>query len=689
MSKRKPRTVDDLLGENESLCARVAELLSAESLRLQTDRALRETEEFNAALLHNAPNPIVVINPDGSIRYVNPALERLTGFASGEVGGVKPPYPWWTPETLEKTRYDLDRAMREGAVRLEELFQTKDGQRFRVEITSVAVKAHGGLRYYLANWVDITDRMQAAEALRQERDFARNLLETARVIVVVLDNRGRVVLFNPFAQELTGYTEDEVKGADWFETFLPKAERPRIADVFHRILDGESATGVVNPIVARDGREILVRWYNSVLRDADGNVTGVLSLGHDITEIRQREEQLRQAAKMEALGRLAGGVAHDFNNMLAIIQGYADLLARSAPSEEYREDLRRIRSAAARAADLTSKLLAFGRRGVAEPRALRLSDVLDELQPMLSQAMGQSVELVISISPGLWPIKADRSLIEQAILNLAVNARQAMPDGGRLAIEAANVAPRSRTRARPDDAPPGQYVLLTVSDTGVGMSAEVTRHLFEPYYTTRKGQGMGLGLASTYGIVTQGHGHIAVDSAPGAGATFRIYLPRTDESPREPAEAMPLPSGAEDLPKGTETILVAEDEEDVRGLIVRILRNCGYTVLETGSAREALPLGEHYDGTIHLLITDVVMPTVSGRDLARRLRRVRRRLKVLYVSAYADPAPAGRDRLRRGVNFLTKPFSAQEMAEIVRRILGRPKKRRTRKKPDKGPRADG
>jgi len=655
--------------------------------RKRAEAALRESDREKAAILDSLAEHVVHHSMDMTIRWANRIAAESVGLEPEQLVG-KTCWELWHRRRTPCDGCPVVAALETGQTQTAGM-KTPDGRSWRV--TGCPVRDdQGHIVGVVETTQEITERVRAVEALRLERDFARNLVETARVIVIVLDTQARVMLFNPFAEALTGYTEDEAKRLDWFETFVPPRGRQRIRAVVRGILDGETHEEVVNPIVAKDGHEILVRWHSSVLRDAEGNVTGLLGLGHDITEIRRREAQLRQGAKMEALGRLAGGVAHDFNNMLAVIQGYADLLARSLSSPEAHEDLGRIQSAAERAADLTAKLLAFGRRGVAEPRALRFGNMLDDLQPMLRRAMGESVELTVTIQPDLWAVKADRSQIEQVILNLAVNASQAMPDNrGRLAIEAANVALGARTKDRPENVPSGEYVLLSVSDNGVGMSAEVTQHLFEPFYTTRRGQGMGLGLASTYGIVTQSGGHIAVDSAPDEGATFRIYLPRTDETPREPPETLRPPSATEALPKGTETVLVVEDEEDVRHLIVQILRKHGYTVMEAGSAREAIPLGEHYDGVIHLLVTDVVMPAVSGLELARHLRRVRHQLKTLYVSAYTDPSPAGRDRLRRGVNLLTKPFSAQELAETVRRILDSTKRKRPRAKPRKGPRDTG
>ena len=517
---------------------------------------------------------------------------------------------------------------------------------------------------------EITGRRRAEEALRAQRDFAESLVDTARVVILILDGEGKVVRFNPFAQELTGYSEEEALGKDWFATFLPDDDRPRIQDLFRTIMSGVPARGIVNPILARDGRRILVRWYNSLLRDAQGNVIGVLSIGHDITEIREKEEQLRQAVKMEGIGRLAGGIAHDFNNMMAIIRGYADLLAKSVSDEQQQEDVGKIRTAAGRAAGLTKQLLAFSRRQVVQPRTIQLNDVILGMDSMLRRVIGEDVELNTVAAKRLWPVTADPAQIEQVILNLVVNAREAMPDGGKLTIRTANATLGRSRAARLPDVAPGKYAVLSVSDTGVGMTDEVKAHVFEPFFTTKEvGEGTGLGLATCYGIIKQNDGHIEVESEPGKGATFRLYLPRS-RAPAEKAGAEALPPAGR-LREGRETILVAEDEEPVRQLIVRVLREAGYTVLETANAREALPLGEHYEGPIHLLVTDVIMPGTGGKNLAARLTEKRPDMKVLYISGYAGQLSLGQEPGLDGAVFLAKPFSPGELTRGVRKALGR------------------
>ena len=581
------------------------------------------------------------------------------------------------PELLGESVFEkdikphVDRCLEGRTVQYELLHSGPDGQEHNLEITYYPLRGDGPQPTGLVSVMrDITGRKRAEEALRVQRDFAQNLVDTARVVVLILDREGKVVRFNPFAQELTGYSEKDVVGKDWFATFLPDGDRPRVEDVFRAVMSGEPARGIVNPILARDGRHILIRWYNSLLRDAQGEVIGVLSIGNDITEIREKEEQLRQAVKMEAIGRLAGGIAHDFNNMMAIIRGYADLLAKSVSDEQQQEDVGKIRTAAGRAAGLTKQLLAFSRRQVVQPRTIQLNDVILGMDSMLRRVIGEDVELTTVAAKRLWPVTADPAQIEQVILNLVVNAREAMPDGGKLTIGTANATLGKSRAARLPDVAPGKYAVLSVSDTGVGMADEVKAHVFEPFFTTKEvGEGTGLGLATCYGIIKQNDGHIEVESEPGKGATFRLYLPRS-LAPAEKAGAEARPPVGR-LREGRETILVAEDEEPVRQLIVRVLREAGYTVLETANAREALPLGEHYEGPIHLLVTDVIMPGTGGKDLAARLTEKRPDMKVLYISGYAGPLSLGREPGLDGAVFLAKPFSPGELTRGVRKALGR------------------
>jgi signal transduction histidine kinase len=382
------------------------------------------------------------------------------------------------------------------------------------------------------------------------------------------------------------------------------------------------------------------------------------------------EDQLRQAQKMEAIGRLAGGFAHDFNNMMTAVIGFSHfVLARLEEAHPLRSHVEEIKRAGERASALTSQLLAFSRKQVLQPRVLDLNEVVNEVEKLLQRLIGEDIELVSVLDPGLEPVGADPGQLEQVIMNLALNARDAMTTGGKLTIETANVELDEHHAASHFDVEPGAYVLLAVSDTGVGMDAETQARIFEPFFTTKEqGKGTGLGLATVFGIVKQSGGDVFVYSEPGRGTTFKIYLPRV-QAPVERLEPRATP---ETPPRGSETILLVEDEEMVRNLEREVLEAQGYRVLEARNARHALELAQEHAGAIHLLVTDVVMPELSGRELAEQLVALRPDSKVLYTSGYADDAIVRHGVLEPGIAFLPKPLTPASLAHKVREVLDSP-----------------
>ncbi len=386
-----------------------------------------------------------------------------------------------------------------------------------------------------------------------------------------------------------------------------------------------------------------------------------------VESLRQREAQLRQAQKMEAMGRLAGGIAHDFNNLLTVIRGYSELiLNRLAPTDPIRNDMEEIKTAGNRAAGLTSQLLAFSRNQVREPRVLDLNTLVANVEKMLRRLIGENVHLVTVLEPVPGPIKADQGQLEQVLMNLAVNARDAMPQGGTLVIETATVELDGSDVGRFADVLPGPYVMLAVSDTGCGMDENTQAHMFEPFFTTKEpGKGTGLGLSIVYGIVKQSGGHMAVSSEPGQGTMFKVYFPRVDRQVKE----VPPYSTTRPSPRGSETVLVVEDEEQVRALECGILQASGYRVLAAGDGREALRMCHEYPGPIHLLMTDIVMPHMSGQDLAHQVAPLRPAMKVLYVSGYADDTVVRSSTTQAHHAFIQKPFDADTLLHNVRHML--------------------
>ena len=383
--------------------------------------------------------------------------------------------------------------------------------------------------------------------------------------------------------------------------------------------------------------------------------------------LRKSEEQLRQWQRVEAIGRLAGGVAHDFNNLLMTILGCSELLLRDFdPQDPRREEVEEIRRAAQRATSLTHQLLAFGRRQVLQPQVLGLNEIVENMNRMLRRLIGEDIQFLTILTPGLWPVKVDPGQIEQVIMNLVVNVRDAMPGGGRLTIETANANLDAAYARRHISVKPGAYVMLAVTDTGCGMNADTQSHLFEPFFTTKeKEKGTGLGLSTVYGIIKQSGGNIWAYSEIDKGSTFKVYLPRAEEAVRsyKPKEPTPVVAG------GTETILLVEDEEAVRTMISRVLQGSGYQILEARHGKEALEICRQHIGPIHLMVTDVIMPQMSGRELAEQLAPLRPEMKILFMSGYPDNAIVHHGVLEAGTAFLQKPFTLSALENKVREVL--------------------
>ena len=836
--------------------------------------------------------------------YFSPEWKAQIGYAEDELPNV---YKEWEsrlhPEDREQTLRAL-RAYRQGQTdkyAVEFRLRHKDGSYRWIFARGEMLLDDSGKPVRMNGChLDITDRVRAEETLQEEKDFAEDLIATAQAIVLVLDTEGRIVRFNPYMETVSGYSLDEVRGKDWISTFLPRRDHKRIRKLLLRAVDDIPTRGNVNAIVTKDGRERRIEWYDKTLKDREGNIAGLLSIGHDITEREQTtralresemmnrsllegspvctkiidldsklqymsaaglrqlkipditpylgqpyppefypesmraslvkglelakageissveapvhdtegnevwyhttfvpargddgrveyiiassveitdrklaedaiadlarfpsenpypvlrilpdgtilhanpstarllanqgrsadgqapedwlqcaetamksgtvvrkefhygqetfalhfvpladaayvnvygvnvtgqkdlEAQLRQAQKMEAIGRLAGGIAHDFRNQLTVITGYADwMLSHMDDDNQYAQYMRQILDAAKRSTRLTGHLLAFSRREVLEPRVVGPMALIYSLVEPLKHMIGEDVVLVTSGADNLDNITVDPSQFEHMLVNLAVNARDAMPDGGDLRIDVRSTELDSQSARRNIDARPGKYVTITVSDTGIGMDAQTRRNAFDPFYTTKPvGEGTGLGLSMVYGFVRQSGGYITLRSKVGHGTTFKIYLPATTEQAQETES----PGDAEDTTgnRATATILAVEDNQQLRGMLADILRKGGHTVLTAGNAREALPIGEHYEGQIDLLITDVVMPGMSGVELAEKLKAVRPDMPVLLVSGYGDSELLRRGLTADNTELLLKPFGADELLSAVNSIL--------------------
>jgi two-component system cell cycle sensor histidine kinase/response regulator CckA len=510
-------------------------------------------------------------------------------------------------------------------------------------------------------------RQQANQALRDER--FRLLVQAVKgYAIFMLDPDGRIICWNTGAELIFGYHEQEVVGRHYALFFTPEdVQAGAPGGELDSARTGGSFEGECRR-VRKDGSQFLAHAVLAAVRHAEtGQLLGFSQVTHDVTERKHLEEQLRQAHKMEAVGSLAAGVAHDFNNLLTVILGYSDiLLATLHEHDQARASVEQIGKAGARAAALTRQLLAFSRRQVLRPQVLDVNARLADIETFLRRLIREDIEVVIEPAPGLWHVEADPVQLEQVILNLAVNARDAMPRGGRLTVQTANVELGRTSRPAPPEVQAGPYVMLALSDTGVGMDPATLARIFDPFFTTKRpGQGTGLGLSTVYGIVKQSGGHVEVESRPGAGTAFRVYLPATDGAAQLDRARAPVSGVA----GGKETLLLVEDEAGIRGLGQVVLRDAGYNVLVASDGEEALEISMQHKEVIHLLVTDVIMPGMSGVQVANRLTALRPGLKVLYMSGYAEDAVARQGMLGPGTPFLPKPFAPKDLAIKVRELL--------------------
>jgi PAS domain S-box-containing protein len=513
---------------------------------------------------------------------------------------------------------------------------------------------------------DITERKRAEEEIRQSQEKLRMHIENTPLAVVEWDLQFRVVEWNASAERIFGYTREEAIGQHAY-FIIPRPVRPLVDKVWQELLAQKGGMhGSPNDNITKDGRTISCEWYNTPLVDAAGRVLGVASFVHDVTERVALEERLRQSQKMEAIGRLAGGVAHDFNNLLTVILGYTQILSDGLPSGRLANATGQIKSAAERAAGITRQLLAFSRKQVLSPRIIDLNDIVLNLDSLLRRLIGEDIEVLTVPARDLGSVTADPGQIEQVIMNLALNARDAMPRGGKLTLETANVELDATHTREHHSLEPGRYVMLAVTDTGMGMSPEVQARIFEPFFTTKEvGKGTGLGLSTVYGIIKQSGGYIWVYSEPGRGTTFKIYFPRVEM----PAQEAGNDTGSGGVQRGTETIVLVEDDSQLRDLTSSVLSQCGYRVLVASSPEEGLAISKANHREMRLLITDVVMPRMNGRQLAEQVLRIAPEARVLYISGYTNDAIVHYGVLDEGLWFLPKPFTLAALINKVREIL--------------------
>ena len=509
------------------------------------------------------------------------------------------------------------------------------------------------------------DHKRHEEALRQSESRYRSLVQSAVYGIYRSSVDGRFLDVNPALIHMLGYdSADEVVKLDpQREVFVEPAEHERLLQEFQR-------TGCLDSAEVRwkrkDGSVITVRLSGRAATELDEADQALEIIAEDITERRALEDQFRQAQKMEAVGRLAGGVAHDFNNLLMVVSGYTEVLMEALDQNDpLLVKVQAIQQAADRATTLTRQLLAFSRKQLLELKVVDVNSIVADMERLLRPLIGENIDLTTKLTPNVGHTRADAGQLEQVIMNLVVNAKDAMPDGGRILIQTSEADPDTARREH-SLIEPGTYILLSVSDTGAGMDRETQSRIFEPFFTTKeKGKGTGLGLSTVYGIVKQGGGYIFAQSEPGCGTTFRIYLPRV----ADPADSPRVDKHAQAAAGGSETVLLVEDEESVRELVRETLKTRGYTVIEASDGIAGMRVSEEYPGNIEILITDVVMPGMSGRELAKRVAAARPNIRVLYLSGYTEDAIIHEGALEPGTGFLQKPFTLQVLARKVREVL--------------------
>jgi two-component system cell cycle sensor histidine kinase/response regulator CckA len=635
---------------------------------LTTDR--RRFEESFRLLAESISEVFYITDADSQrILYINPAYETIWGQSCESLYADPSSFlgPLSEPDRIRLVAY-LSRvgAGEESGVLEFEVHQS-DAQARWVECRALPIRDASGAVYRINGFaLDITERRRAQEALLASERRLLTLFESVHLLVVLLDRDGRVEYLNPFALHLTGYAHDEAFGRSWSDHFLPELNRSQVATAFRAMVDLDPPSSRL-PILTKTGDVRTISWHTTVLRDDRGNSTGTLSVGEDVTERELLEHESHQARKLEAIGRLSAGVAHDFNNLLTVIISYAELLRNAfQPGDPSLEDLEPIVQAASAAAGLTRQLLAFSRQQVIQRREVPLNDLVIQSVRLLKRVIGEDIAIETMLSPHAPIVLIDPGQLEQVIMNLAVNARDAMPQGGTLAIETTIVDLDPADSGAGWLGAPGSFARVSMSDTGVGMTEQTRAKIFEPFFTTKElGKGTGLGLATVYGIIKQSGGFIWVSSAPGRGATFTIYLPLADR----PTTPESDDAAVADPPCGTETILLVEDDPAVRIVARRILQRSGYTVLEAATSGAALEMADTHRGTIGLLLTDVVMPEMSGRQLVDAIMVFRPRMRALYMSGYTDDAVVRRGVLDSGVAYLQKPFTPDALARKVREML--------------------
>ena len=612
---------------------------------------------------------------DGERRglYISPQIEALLSFTATEwLADPELCFRQLHPEDRERVLGEVFQSEENGKpFHSEYRLLARDGRVVWVRDEAIIVRDEAGHpRFRQGVMLDISPGKQKEEVLQKNESKFRMIFEKVATGIALVDIEGRLMESNPALQQMLGATGKELQ-TKVFNEFTHPDDATLDVDLYRKLVAGQQDHYQIEKRYIRKNEETIWGRLNvSLVRTSGGEPQFTICMVEDITEHKRLETQFFQSQKMETIGRLAGGIAHDFNNLLTVIKGYTQLtLSQISEADPSRGNIDEIRKAAERAAELVQQLLTFSRRRVLDMKVLDLNKLIEGLEKMVSRVIGEDIEMITVLTDDLGRVKTDPGQIEQVILNLAVNARDAMPNGGKLAIETKNVQLDENYARTHIGITPGSYVMLSMSDTGVGMTPEVKERIFEPFFTTKEGgKGTGLGLSTIYGITKQSGGTIWVYSEPGQGTTFKIYLPRVEAE----AEAGTSPSEEEtdSLPKGSETVLLVEDEASLRNLTARVLRAQGYKVLQASNGNEALRTGrKHMNEKIDLLLSDVVMPRMGGEELAKQIKALYPEIKVLFISGYTDTAISQQGLLAPQSALLQKPFSPTALSKKVREVL--------------------
>ncbi len=648
-----------------------------EAERDRAVKALRESEERFRIIFEQAAVGVGQVETEtGRFLRVNQKYCNIIGYAQEEIAEItlmEITHPDDLQPSLDNIQRLIGGEIREST--FEKRYIRKDGSIIWVNLTTSPMwDVDEKPNCHIAVVQDITDHKRVQEALRESEERYRSILREIEEGYYEVDLAGNFLFFNDSILKLGGYSREELMGVN-YRVFMDEETAKEVYNVYNQVYTtGMPVKGFEWKIKGRDGEEIYVETSTALMKDSKGRAVGFRGIVRDVTERKKAEEekrrleaQLLHGQKMEAVGRLAGGIAHDFNNLLTTIIGYSDLVMMAmGRNNPLYDDMEQIKRAGEQAADLTRQLLASSRRQVIQPVVLDLNRVLRDTEKMLGPLIGEDIRLLKALRSDLWKVRVDPGQIAQIIMNLAVNARDAMAQGGKLTIETTNVdLDDAYARNHGVELTPGPYVMLAISDTGEGMDEETRSQIFEPFFTTKeKGKGTGLGLSTVYGIVKQSNGFIWVYSEPGKGTTFKIYFPRA-----EGTETLRKEESPRETVGGPETILVVEDDQSVRELATSALSAYGYTVLKAESGEAALEVLTGHEGEVHLLLTDMVLPGMNGRDLAERMTSRYPQTKVLYMSGYAHNAIVNHGVFEKGIEFIQKPFSPDSLARKVRKVL--------------------